>query len=39
MPEVVSEHVWIGLLWGLGCSLAIVALGLTLAAAVGVVLT
>jgi hypothetical protein len=36
MPEVVSEHFWIGLLWGLGCSLAIVALGLTLAAGVGV---
>jgi len=36
MPEVVSEHFWIGLLWGALASLAIVALGLTLAAGVGV---
>jgi len=36
MPEVVHEHFWTGLLWGLVSSLAIVALGLTLAAGVGV---
>jgi len=36
MPEVVHQHVWIGLLWGLVSSLAIVALGLLLAAGVGV---
>jgi len=37
MPErVVYEHFWIGLLWGLVSSLAIVALGLAVAAGVGV---
>jgi ABC-type nitrate/sulfonate/bicarbonate transport system permease component len=37
MPErVVHEHFWIGLLWGLGSSLALVALGFLLAAGVGV---
>jgi ABC-type nitrate/sulfonate/bicarbonate transport system permease component len=33
---VVHEHFWIGLWWGLVSSLAIVALGLVLAAGVGV---
>jgi ABC-type nitrate/sulfonate/bicarbonate transport system permease component len=36
MPEVVHQHVWIGLLWGALASLAIVALGFLLAAGVGV---
>jgi ABC-type nitrate/sulfonate/bicarbonate transport system permease component len=36
MPEVVHQHFWIGLLWGALASLAIVALGLLLAAGVGV---
>ena len=36
MSQAVHEHFWIGLLWGALASLAIVALGLTLAAAVGV---
>jgi hypothetical protein len=36
MPEVVHDHFWIGLAWGAVASLAIVALGLLLAAAVGV---
>jgi len=38
MTEAVHEHFWIGLLRGLVSSLAIVALGLTLAAGVGVLL-
>jgi hypothetical protein len=36
MTEAVHEHFWIGLLSGLVASLAIVALGLLLAAGVGV---
>jgi ABC-type nitrate/sulfonate/bicarbonate transport system permease component len=36
MPDAVHEHFWTGLLWALVLSLAIVALGLTLAAGVGV---
>lgn len=36
MPEPAHQQFWIGLWCGLGSSLAIVALGLTLAAGVGV---